>query len=221
MKETSDTANQFLGRFLFGGLVAVIALLNVDLVVLHGVATFTPRVAVMLGGMGGLVLLLSWFYFRVVVEHYTNFRVSHRKLKYKYELTLHALLSGADPTSYARMLEEKVDRRPVEGFDDAYPSGVAPHFVRIAEYLREHHRKAWCGIVHGEGSDGRRFQQLAMTLVVLTMAIRGLALVASHTEQRVGTIGSTSGETATSTRDSVRPIGDHGSSPTTESRTRP
>lgn len=171
MKETSQTANQFLGKFLFGGLLAVIALLNADLVLLRDSPELTTRNLLVLSVALPAVVVISWLYFRTVVRHYVEFRGSHRKLKYKYELTLHALLSEAPLGEYAACLEESVAKKPDDGFADRYPAGA--DFAEVAEYLLQHHRKAWT-----EKIEPKRFSwsdpyfRIAMWLVILTLGIR-------------------------------------------------
>ena len=174
MKETAETANQFLGKFLFGGLIAVIALLNADLVVLRELPVPTQNVKV-LAVAAAAVLAISWLYFRTVVVHYATFRVSHRKLKYKYELTLHAILTGASSSEYATFLEEPVDRKPHQIGEDRYPEGGS--FQEVAGYLLEHHRRAL------ESREAKRwgiwrdaYLQIAIWLVVLTLVVRGSLL---------------------------------------------
>lgn len=176
MKETSQTANQFLGRFLFGGMVAILALLNADLVLLrHPVDSLSNG---SLGLAATVVALISLIYFMTVSAHNRGFRVSHRKLKFKYELTLHMLLSGGSVHHYARMLEEGIERAPRPEFDDAFPGreGEAPSPERVADYLLEHHRRSWQRKLARRWWQIDKYVVIAMLLVLLTMAIRIAAL---------------------------------------------
>ncbi len=176
MAETAQTANQFLGKFLFGGLVAVVALLNADLVILGDRIALTRDNAIVLGSISTVVLAISWLYFSTVVRHYRRFTVSHRKLKYKYELTMHALLSGGDGDEYATLLEEKVDVHPDSGFEDKYPA--RSDFTTVGRYFLNHHRSVWSKN-HSASSPAHEdtYFWIAMLLVVLTLVVRLLALV--------------------------------------------
>ena len=100
MKEMSDTANAFLNKYYFGGMIAVIAVLNLDLVLIEQPTTLTVKGFLYLGLLAIVVLGISELYFSKVIEHYQRFSVSNRKLKYKYELTLHALMTGAANVSW-------------------------------------------------------------------------------------------------------------------------
>jgi len=178
MKETSETANQFLGKFLFGGMLAVIALLNADLVVLRDPLPLTLKHAPMIGGAVVGILGISWLYFATVVRHYRRFRESHRKLKYKYELTMHAMLFQAEPGDYARCLEESVDEDPPPEEQDHFPA--MPNFSSVSAYLLAHHRIRFGSLKRSAWRDSHFW--IAMLLVLLTLGVRlTLLLVRSPT----------------------------------------
>lgn len=173
MKETSDTANQFAGRFIFGGLVAVLALLNVDLVLLGPASAAAARRLPVLAAIVLAVMALSYYYFDAVTKHYAGFRESHRKLKYKLELTLHAILADAEPSEYARYLERSVADPATETREPTYPAGpTPPTFAAVADYLLEHHRHRWRAMTRGANAHLR----IAMLLVALTLVVRLLGL---------------------------------------------
>ena len=184
MRETSDTSDSFLGKFVFGGMIAVVSLLNVDLVLLPRMVPSSCASWVLFAAIAVLAFGISWFYFRMVVQHYAEFRTSHRKLKYKYELTLHALLKRASAAEYAIWLEEKVDREPDQSFmdfSDRYPEEPGS-FNDVASYFLNHHRLRWSKLA-GKGQKGfDRYFLIAMALVSLTIVIRilGLILKALH-----------------------------------------
>ena len=166
MKETSDTANQFLDRYMFGGLVGVVGLLNLDLVLLKERPNVSdPHTQLVMGAMACTVFLLSFIYFWQVQKHYTGHRLSHRKLKYKYELTLHCLLLGTNAADYGSQLEAKVDdpHQDEPTFLDDYPSD--PNAV--PGYLLAHHRKAAARV-----KPDRNMILVALLMVVLTMSVR-------------------------------------------------
>ena len=173
MKETSETANAFLAKFLFGGLIAVIALLNADLVLLKQ-ETFSSCTTSLWWTL--LILMaLSAAYFGVVTHHYGGFRASHRKLKYKFELTLHSLLLSPDPdvADYSRRLELSVSGKP-DSEKPRFPE--SGRLNDVLDYLLDHHRvrlrdlKSWYATA---------YFWLAMVLVLLTMAVRVLPIIDS------------------------------------------
>lgn len=78
MKETSAEVNRFAGRFLFGGLVAVIATINVDL-------PFTALSTHQIIGIGSTVVLLGVTYFITMRTRIERLEVGYQKCKYLYE----------------------------------------------------------------------------------------------------------------------------------------
>lgn len=138
MSRLSREAHQFAGRFLFGGIVAVVALLNTDLLIdkqLH------------IGSLGwqkGLILALailviSGIYFRIVAERILFSRWQYRLVRHKYDITLHALLIGCSTPEFLRMLEYPLE--PVKG-GKALPFPESVTFSAVASYLHDHHGRA-------------------------------------------------------------------------------
>lgn len=135
MSRLSGEAHQFAGRFLFGGIVAVIALLNTDLLIdkqLH-----LSR----LGWQRGLILALailviSGIYFRIVAERILFSRWQYRLVKHKYDITLHALLMGCSTPEFLKTLEYPLE--PVRG-GKALPFPDNATFSAVADYLHDHH----------------------------------------------------------------------------------
>ncbi len=171
MKETSSTANTFLGQFHFGGIIAVIGLLNVDLILLNDIAAASSRNLVVYLAIALGALVISAAYFRLVVNHYQGHRRSHRKLKYKFELTLHALLCHATPSDYAKFLERSVAAAPPNDFQDVLPDKASnpENFHVIAGYLLHHHQKRYADL---HTSLGNSHFWIAMLMVFLTLSIR-------------------------------------------------
>lgn len=170
MKETADTGNQFLTRFHFGGIVAVIALLNVDLVLIGKPDNVTLSYFLILLSIAIFLLILSFIYFCYVTNHYRGFRESHRKLKYKYELTLHAMLSGATAAEYACYLEKGLNKcnEPKDPDYPGSPDQLLP-FIKAADYLYEHHAHR---LKYKTNTIGKGYLYIAMLLVALTILIR-------------------------------------------------
>lgn len=169
MLEVSDTANKFLARFVFGGMVAVVALLNADLVMFKARPALSSPFSVAIAlGSGALVILLSFIYFRTVEHHYAEQRLSHRKLKYKFELTLYALLARSTPEAYARMMEESLEGA---GSGEKFPVSFA--FPTMATYLKNHHRHRFAGFKRS----GSGYIVIAMLLVLITMVVRASGLL--------------------------------------------
>jgi hypothetical protein len=170
MRAVSLESNQFSNRFLFGGVVAVIALLNTDLLLekqvvniprgltaLWLVATFTL-----------IVLLLSWAYFWVVAKRITRFESAYRRTKHKYEVILYALLLGCDSADLVTELE--VSLTPPKG---GLPRLHSPFDFRdVAAYLHGHHANA---LAKTELS--RPNVTMAMLIVVIAFAIKVLTYV--------------------------------------------
>ena len=175
MKDVSATANQFLAKFFFGGLVAVIAVLNLDLVLLGEQPDLSLRTVLGFAVLVVVVIRISQIYFRTVYEHYDSFRSSHRKLKYKYELTLHAMLCRASSPEYATMLEESVAEQPDPNVPDEFPgkSGASVEFADVSSYLLHHHRRRF----HDLSSSRETYVKISLLLVYLTLAARGAGIL--------------------------------------------
>src|SRR5919112_481526 len=154
MKDTAAEANDFLKRYHFGGIVAVIALLNVDLIFLKGLSLDSPLKRWGFLAVLSLVFALSYVYFRFIISHYNRFALSHRKLKYKYELTLHYALCGKDVASYQYYLERGLDAGPPDTslhcFKGEPESGY--EFKAVANYLLAHHAERLRKIKSGDES---------------------------------------------------------------------
>ena len=180
MKGTASTANSFLLKYHFGGLIAVIALLNVDLVAMEQLSIESIKSLnnpELFGLAVLLVFVLSYIYFYVVLKHYGKFLSSHRKLKYKYELTLHLLLCMGENRDYQYFMERKIDNNPVS--DDEDKDVLMPNhgndydFITVAEYLLNHHR-----IKYKKDRDvDSDYLWMAMTVIVLTMLIKAVFIV--------------------------------------------
>ena len=136
MAGVSKECNQFANRFLFGGIVAVVALLNTDLVVEKKLAAggYSPW-AVWVLCVG--VLCISGVYFYVVDRRIRRMQDAYRSTKHKYELTLYALCLGGSAEDLAAHLEKETK------IDAANPTfNPAAGFVRAAEYLHHHHAQS-------------------------------------------------------------------------------
>lgn len=175
MKETAAEANSFLLKYHFGGLVAVLALLNIDLVLIDAIAIESVFDFCLLGLSIFLVIFLSRKYFAYVLDHYGRFTKSHRKLKYKYELTLHAALSRARDQDYQFFLEQDVNHIPDEKIDGQLkvPNQDDYEFIYLANYLLNHHRIRYKDL---EKKDGH-YLDMAMAVIILTLAIRAIFLI--------------------------------------------
>ncbi len=171
MSETSQTANQHLAKFLFGGLIAVIALLNTDLLIIKDYNTELQKLIGTLF-VGIVSLVLAHNYFLMVIKQYNEHRKSHRKLKYKYELTLHRMLSSGSDEEYQRYLESGLESGvgPVEL---KFP--VQNKFADVAEYLRDHH-----GRKLSEIKDKPNLFYIAMDIVFLTLAVKILSIASVY-----------------------------------------
>jgi hypothetical protein len=171
MSESSENANQHLGKFLFGGLIAVIALLNTDLIIIKDYKNDLQK---LIGSLivGVVALILAHNYFTMVIKQYNEHRRSHRKLKYKYELTLHCMLSSGSDEDYQRYLEMGIDSG--QGKDKLlFPA--QNKFTDVAEYLRDHH-----GRKLSEIKEKPNLFYIAMDIVFLTLAVKILSIASVY-----------------------------------------
>lgn len=176
MKETASEANSFLLKYHFGGLIAVIALLNVDLVLTEKINIQDSQDYLLLICAALLALMLSYIYFKFVVRHYMRFSQSHRKLKYKYELTLHQALCKGDYKDYQFYLEQSVNETATHNTDKiSNPADNDYRFEYIADYLLNHHRIKFNQLSDMDNS----YLAIAMSVIVLTISIRAIFLLAS------------------------------------------
>jgi len=175
MKETSSEGNAFLLKYYFGGLIAVLALLNIDLVLVKpGSFSGDSDYGLLAVAIVSLVVL-SAVYFTVVLKRYEKFLQSHRKLKYKYELTLHQLLCQGNHEYYQYYLEQNLNRTAEK--DDAIetPDNKKYDFEYIATYLLKHHRIRFKKF--DEHNDRNTYLGMAMSVIALTLIVRGIFLL--------------------------------------------
>lgn len=178
MKETASEANSFLLKYHFGGIIAVVAMLNIDLVLFQSI-TFTTNMEYILFFIAILLaFLISWGYFYFVLKHYGRFSKSHRKLKYKYELTLHLLLSNGSYWEYQYYLEKSVsdDIESNEPIFNDIPT-TQYEFKKMAEYLINHHREKYKELDEKD----RSYLYIAMLIIVFTLSIRCIFLLIQKT----------------------------------------
>lgn len=171
MSETSQTANQHLAKFLFGGLIAVIALLNTDLLIIKDYNTDLQKLIGTLF-VGIVSLALAHNYFLMVIKQYNEHRKSHRKLKYKYELTLHRMLSSGSDEEYQRYLESGLESG-AGSVELKFPA--QNNFADVAEYLRDHHGRKLMEI-----KDKPNLFYIAMDVVFLTLAVKILSIASVY-----------------------------------------
>src|SRR5687767_3363002 len=81
MKRVSEESNAFANRFLFGGVVAIIALLNTDLIIDKSIqkVTFDAGTLVVVGTLILILLALSWWYFELVDSRIQRFENAYRR----------------------------------------------------------------------------------------------------------------------------------------------
>jgi len=174
MKDTASEANSFLLKYHFGGLIAVLALLNIDLVLVNPASFSTVLDYALLSVAILFVVLLSYKYFRFVLNHYCRFSESHRKLKYKYELTLHLLLCQGDNRDYQFYLEQSVSGEPESEVDEIdEPDTENYEFNYFAKYLLNHHRIKFRKLKEKDDS----YLWIAMLIIALTLSIRTIFIV--------------------------------------------
>lgn len=134
MAETSKDSNTFAARFHYGGLIAVAAILNADVVLLK--TQVSPGLRMGLVAMTGLLLLaLSIWYFGLIADYRVEQDRNYRKTKHKYEVMLYGLMYHASAYELIRELEQPAKQRST-GSAPAPPFGT---FSEAAIYLHDHH----------------------------------------------------------------------------------
>ena len=175
MKDKSSEIASFLMKYYLGGIIAVIALLNIDLVALGGIKITNEAGYYLLGVVIVLVLTLSHQYFKYVLSNYAKLSKSHRKIKYKFEITLHYAMSTGEYKDYQYYLEQSLDKKP-ETPDKDYikkPEQGDYDFNYIGEYFLNHHRVRF----HEIEAVDKNYLRIGLLVVCLTLAIRGIFIV--------------------------------------------
>lgn len=170
MRTVSQESNQFSNRFLFGGIVAVVALLNTDLLLEKQIIRIPRGLPALwlVGAFTLIVVLLSCAYFWIVAQRIARFESAYRRTKHKYEVILYGLLLGSTPGGLVAELEAPL---PVSG----HPSSTLRHssdFHDVAAYLHTHHANALVAI-----KPARENVAMAMLIVVIALAIKALIYV--------------------------------------------
>jgi hypothetical protein len=161
MNESAAEANSLAGKFLFGGVVAVLSLLNVDLLIGRNVLAATPGIWVA-AALIAIVFALAGGYFFLVARRLQSLRKARASLGHQQEVTLYALLSGTPGPQYFVHLHDRLDERAAKhaelGRDSTFPEAMA--------YLHAHHKRRYDSI------GWIRDWGMAMTIVLLALVIR-------------------------------------------------
>lgn len=164
MKDTLQASNSFLLKYHFGGIIAIIGLLNADLFLLTDIV-YNIATCLLLLLVAGLVVLLANIYFGIVLKEYCRYLQSHRKLKYKYELTLHLLLCEEKKNDYQLYLEKSFDSVKYEMLTEKeIKNGEGAVFA----YLYKHHLSKF----HRIPLKTKPYHRIAMVIICLTIIIR-------------------------------------------------
>ncbi len=139
MRRVGAEANSFATKFHFGGMVAIIALLNTYLlidapIVRAGAGWQSPVTWIVAVLILGAVWQLSKVYFDTVAAHLSRFEKAYRKTKHKYELLLYGLWLGEDLPGLLLRLETAPEPAP-----EALPFPEPPDYPGVAAYLHDHH----------------------------------------------------------------------------------
>jgi hypothetical protein len=167
MKNVSKESNGFASKYLFGGMVAVIALLNTDLLIDEAVPHLRanpPVLALLLL----TVLILSWIYFNAVSQRILRFNRAYRKTKHKYEILFYGLLLQAQAQDILVHLEK--DPKPTDS-KLPFPGLVA--FQPVADYLHDHHGRALADMRADKNE-----LDLAIIIVVIAILVKLLIYAA-------------------------------------------
>jgi hypothetical protein len=170
MTEVSKESNQFSDKFLFGGTVAIVALLNTDLLIDKSIILLPPTVGAMslFIVLSIVVFMLSWVYFRGVAKRIKTFDLAYRRTKHKYEILQYGLLLGCDTKELLSEMEKKA--KPNSEGSQSFPEGG--DFRAIAAYLHDHHGRKF-----EERQEDLSEPRLAMYIVLLTVVIKFLMYV--------------------------------------------
>lgn len=168
MKETAAEANGFLLKYHFGGIIAVIALLNTRWELLDAPGLAPAKNTWLLAAATLLVMALSLIYFVAVMRRYRDYLLSHRRLKYKHELSLHCLLCEGDAATYQYYLEQSVKAAPQAAMAVTLAREQRYSFEQMAHYLLDHHRRKY-----GQENQLDRLQLgIALLIIAITLTVR-------------------------------------------------
>jgi hypothetical protein len=166
MSEVSKESNSFATKFQFGGIVAVIALLNTDLIIdkRFSLVNVNPYLA---AGLLLLILVLSGMYFRGAADRIRHFRRAYRSTKHKYEVTLYTLLltSPADKAATLNFISNLEHSLKESGIANPELSPTST-YEDVMEYLHKHHAEAYNKIPMWKD------WWLAMSIVLFTVIIK-------------------------------------------------
>ena len=163
MQNVSRESNQFATRFLFGGIVAVIALLNTDLLI-DNTLTGAQSNWIVLTILLLVVLLISWLYFNGIAKRMLRSDKGYRRTKHKYEVLLYGIFLQSD----AKLILEHLEREPKPMKKELdFPSKIA--FSAVAEYLHDHHGRALSELMAQTNE-----RNLAMLIVILAIIVKAL-----------------------------------------------
>jgi hypothetical protein len=145
MKRVSEESNKFANQYRFGGIVAVIALLNADLLLDNSILNFDWGFSNISQGLVlltvlVLVYLMSRVYFSAIDERIARFDQAYRKTKHKYEILFNGIMLRADPKELLEALDHKALPAQTEL---TFPED--PRFVTVAAYLHDHHGRQMPG----------------------------------------------------------------------------
>ena len=139
MKQVSEESNKFASQYRFGGLIAILALLNADLLLDDPILNFDWTIenwpqAVVLALILVVVYFLSRFYFSAINQRIERFNDAYRRTKHKYEILLYGLMLEVEMKELISFLEQEA--KPAE-IELAFPT--EPEFASVASYLHDHH----------------------------------------------------------------------------------
>lgn len=172
MKQVSEESNKFANQYRFGGMVAIIALLNADLLLdesIRRISLKTPDLPRMLALLVLVVacLLTSWVYFSGINRRVQRFNQAYRKTKHKYEVLLYGLLMEQHPKDIMIALEGEMKAAPEKL---ALPAEY--NYQKMVAYLNDHHARA------KPGEEAERIESnLYWYIVALAISIKIISYI--------------------------------------------
>ncbi|MDC8003730.1 hypothetical protein POV27_06685 [Aureisphaera galaxeae] len=126
MEFVSAEANSYSNKYLIGGIIAIIGLLNIDLVMEADLKASENRDTVMRYLF--VVIGIGVYYFRIVGQRILRFEKAYRKTKFKYETVLYHIL---DDEELAKKLETGLEDKQLKKENITFEELKAQHAEKL------------------------------------------------------------------------------------------
>jgi len=160
MKETSAEANRFAGRFLFGGLIAVIGAINIDIV-------FSTLTVYQILAINFTAVMLALVYFMSIRVRIERLEKGYQKCKYLYEVIINSSLMDIDGEPLAELMEIwRLDKTPAL-------SDPPTKFEVLLLKLHTRHKISLDGLTE---RGKQQYVVLPMALVILALIVKSVTV---------------------------------------------